>query len=77
MSEKILVQKNVWFKNFWTKNISDLEKKLGFKKKFEKKKFEAKINFGSGKFFPKKLWVQKNDDPKKSFKKFGSKKFWV
>ena len=50
---------------------------MGFKKKFEKKKFEAKINFGSGKFFQKKLWVQKNVDPKKSFEKFGSKKFGV
>ena len=53
------------------------ENDWGSKKIFEKKKLKAKINFGSRKFFRKKMWVKKNFDPKKKLKEIWSKKFWV
>ena len=57
-TEKILVQKYFWNQqNFWSKILGP--KKFWICKKFfEKNKFKAKINFGLGKFFRKKLWVQ-------------------
>ena len=62
---RILGQKKF---RFW-KKIGDQKnfgKKLG-SKKFWKKELKAKIDFGSEKIFGKKLWVQKNFDPKKKF----------
>ena len=68
-------QNNFWSRNYGTKEISILEKNWGSKKfwkkigvkKILKKELKAKIDFGSEKIFGKKLWVQKNFDPKKKF----------